>query len=137
MKTVADVLEMAQSGQDGGPAVHRHARHLAAFHHPGRGELTEELFEEGIGFDGSSIRGFKEIHESDMLLMPDPNTAFIDPIFEVPDAGRSSATCTIRSPAQPYTPRPALHRQEGRGLPEADRHRRHQLLGARGRVLHL
>jgi glutamine synthetase len=47
-------------------------------------ELTEELFEEGIGFDGSSIRGFKEIHESDMLLVPDANTAFVDPILEVP-----------------------------------------------------
>jgi glutamine synthetase len=47
-------------------------------------ELTEELFEEGIGFDGSSIRGFQEIHESDMILVPDPDTAFIDPVLEVP-----------------------------------------------------
>lgn len=47
-------------------------------------ELTEEFFEEGIGFDGSSIRGFQEIHESDMILIPDPNTAFIDPALEVP-----------------------------------------------------
>jgi glutamine synthetase len=48
------------------------------------GDLTEELFEEGLGFDGSSIRGFQAIHESDMLLLPDPNTAFMDPFFEVP-----------------------------------------------------
>jgi glutamine synthetase len=47
-------------------------------------ELTEDLFEEGIGFDGSSIRGFQEIQESDMILIPDPTTAFVDPIFEVP-----------------------------------------------------
>jgi glutamine synthetase len=47
-------------------------------------ELTEEIFEEGIGFDGSSIRGFQEIDESDMLLIPDPTTAFIDPVFEDP-----------------------------------------------------
>jgi glutamine synthetase len=46
--------------------------------------LTEDLFEEGIGFDGSSIRGFQEIQESDMILIPDPTTAFVDPIFEVP-----------------------------------------------------
>jgi glutamine synthetase len=42
-------------------------------------ELTVEKFTEGFGFDGSSIRGFQEIHESDMLLMPDPNTAVLDP----------------------------------------------------------
>jgi glutamine synthetase len=47
-------------------------------------QLTEELFEDGIGFDGSSIRGFKEIHESDMLLMLDPNSAFVDQVLEVP-----------------------------------------------------
>ena len=42
-------------------------------------ELTEEAFEEGLGFDGSSVRGFQEIQESDMLLFPDPNTAVLDP----------------------------------------------------------
>jgi glutamine synthetase len=46
-------------------------------------DLTPELFEEGVGFDGSSIRGFQAIHESDMLLLPDPNTAFIDPFTQV------------------------------------------------------
>jgi glutamine synthetase len=45
--------------------------------------LTEEIFEEGLGFDGSSIRGFQKINESDMLLIPDPNTAFMDPFTEV------------------------------------------------------
>jgi glutamine synthetase len=42
-------------------------------------ELTEEVFEDGFGFDGSSIRGFQEIQESDMILRPDPDTAIIDP----------------------------------------------------------
>src|SRR5438034_1050773 len=42
-------------------------------------ELTEELFEEGNGFDGSSIRGWQPIHASDMLVVPDPTTAVMDP----------------------------------------------------------
>ncbi len=45
-------------------------------------ELTEAIFEEGIGFDGSSIRGFQEIQESDMLLVPDPDTAYLDPFTQ-------------------------------------------------------
>ncbi|HEX6676036.1 MAG TPA: type I glutamate--ammonia ligase [Actinomycetes bacterium] len=48
------------------------------------GELTEEGFEEGYGFDGSSIRGFQEIQESDMLLFPDPTTAVLDPFAQHP-----------------------------------------------------
>ena len=47
-------------------------------------ELTESSFEEGFGFDGSSIRGFQAIHESDMLVVPDPDTAFVDAFTEVP-----------------------------------------------------
>jgi glutamine synthetase len=47
-------------------------------------ELKEDVFKEGYGFDGSSIRGWQSIHESDMLLMPDPNTAFMDPFREAP-----------------------------------------------------
>ena len=55
-------------------------------------ELTEEVFAEGYGFDGSSIRGWKSIEASDMLAMPDPDTAFIDPFCAVPTL---SLTCTI------------------------------------------
>src|SRR5881398_2058940 len=55
-------------------------------------ELTEEVFTEGYGFDGSSIRGWKSIEASDMLAMPDPATAFIDPFSAVPTL---SLTCTI------------------------------------------
>jgi glutamine synthetase len=44
--------------------------------------LDEDAFSEGLGFDGSSIRGFQEISESDMVLLPDPSTALIDPFHE-------------------------------------------------------
>ena len=47
-------------------------------------DMNDELFKEGIGFDGSSIRGFQTIDESDMLLMPDPSTAQMDPFTKVP-----------------------------------------------------
>lgn len=63
--------------------------------------LTEETFEDGIGFDGSSIRGFQEIHESDMLLIPDATSAFIDVVFEVPTI---VILCDVYDPVtrQPY-----------------------------------
>src|SRR5882757_9707011 len=47
-------------------------------------ELSEKSFEEGFGMDGSSIRGWAAINESDMLLIPDGSTAFMDPFFEIP-----------------------------------------------------
>jgi glutamine synthetase len=48
------------------------------------GQLVESSFEEGFGFDGSSIRGWSAINEIDMLLIPDPATAMMDPFFKVP-----------------------------------------------------
>ena len=47
-------------------------------------ELTEQSFEDGFGFDGSSIRGWQSIHESDMLVIPEPETARIDPFYREP-----------------------------------------------------
>src|SRR5215469_8386258 len=44
--------------------------------------IDEDSFADGLGFDGSSIRGFQQIAESDMLLMPDPTTALIDPFYQ-------------------------------------------------------
>jgi glutamine synthetase len=63
--------------------------------------LDEELFSEGVPFDGSSIRGFQEIHESDMLLLPDPESAFIDPVAEIPTL---VLTCDVHDPItlEPY-----------------------------------
>ncbi len=58
-------------------------------------ELTEPSFEEGFGFDGSSIRGFQAINESDMLVVPEPDTAFVDPFTEVPTL---SILCNVVDP---------------------------------------
>jgi glutamine synthetase len=57
--------------------------------------LDEDVFEEGLGFDGSSVRGFQAIDQSDMLLYPDASTAFMDPFFEVPTV---CLICDIRDP---------------------------------------
>jgi glutamine synthetase len=57
--------------------------------------LTEQSFEEGFGFDGSSIRGFQAIHESDMLAVPDPDTAFVDMFTEVPTL---AIICNVMDP---------------------------------------
>ena len=54
-----------------------------------------DLISDGAGFDGSSIRGFQEINESDMLLVPDPTTAIIDPFHEFPTL---SLVCDVRDP---------------------------------------
>ncbi len=63
---------------------------------------TKTLFTEGIGFDGSSIRGFQQINESDMLLFPDPETAYLDPILEIPTL---SIICDVKDPVsgKPYS----------------------------------
>ncbi|MBI2849161.1 MAG: type I glutamate--ammonia ligase [Chloroflexi bacterium] len=58
-------------------------------------DLTKTIWVEGVGFDGSSIRGFQKIQESDMLLMPDPTTAILDPILEIPTL---SLICDIFDP---------------------------------------
>src|SRR5882724_12101584 len=58
-------------------------------------ELNEEIFEDGLGFDGSSIRGFQTIDESDMLLIPDPNSAVMDPFTAVPTL---VVICNVKDP---------------------------------------
>ena len=58
-------------------------------------ELDEDVFEDGLGFDGSSIRGWKAINESDMLVVPQPETASLDPFTELPTL---SMVCNIQDP---------------------------------------
>ncbi len=62
--------------------------------------LDESSFEEGIGYDGSSITGFQHINESDLVLMPDPTTAVEDPILNVPTL---SMICNVFDPVT-HTP---------------------------------
>ena len=59
------------------------------------GFLEESSFEDGLGFDGSSIRGWQGINESDMLIMPDASTAFIDPFSSIPTL---VLICSIQDP---------------------------------------
>ncbi|MEX1195450.1 MAG: type I glutamate--ammonia ligase [Dehalococcoidia bacterium] len=64
--------------------------------------FQQSIWGQGIGFDGSSIRGFQEIQESDMILIPDASTAQVDPFCEVPTL---SLICDIKDPItqQPYS----------------------------------
>ena len=65
-------------------------------------EVDEGTFEDGMGFDGSSIRGWQAINESDMLMVPDPATAFIDPFLAQPTL---VMICNIEDPItrEPYS----------------------------------
>jgi glutamine synthetase len=64
-------------------------------------QIDADSFTSGVAFDGSSIRGWKAINESDMSMVPDPNTAWIDPFMEEPTL---SMICSIQEPrtGQPY-----------------------------------
>ena len=65
------------------------------------GELVDEaLFRNGMAFDGSSVRGFTRINQSDMLLIPDASSVFEDPFFDDPAL---SVFCDIVDPNGRYT----------------------------------
>src|SRR5579875_366147 len=76
-------------------------------------KISGDTLRQGFGFDGSSIRGFQKIHESDMVLLPDLNTVFVDPFARVPTL---SVTCTVHQPIslEPYSrdPRHVAQRAE-------------------------
>src|SRR5690606_21326735 len=76
-------------------------------------ERLEEGLEDGFGFDGSSIRGWQAINNSDMLMLPDPRTAMMDPFLEQPTL---SLICDVVDPItrDPYgrDPRPPASRAQ-------------------------
>src|SRR5919106_23075 len=76
--------------------------------------LEVEAFEEGLGFDGSSIRGFQEISESDMILVPDASTTVIDPFHE---QRTMSIVCNVFDPItrEPYSRDPRYIAQKAEG----------------------
>jgi glutamine synthetase len=101
-KTAKDVLEFVKANDvrqidlrfTDLPGVQQHVSYPIS-------ELSESSFEEGFGFDGSSIRGWAAINESDMLLIPDPNTAILDPFYAVKTV---TMLCDVIDPItrQPY-----------------------------------
>jgi len=60
-------------------------------------EFDEDTFEDGLGFDGSSIRGWQPIHASDMIIIPDPKSAKMDPFTAIPTL---SLICNIFDPKE-------------------------------------
>jgi len=76
-------------------------------------ELQADIFSDGLGFDGSSIRGFQAINESDMLLMPDAASAFVDPCLKVPTM---ALVCDVVDPVTGHRysrdPRYVAHKAE-------------------------
>lgn len=74
-------------------------------------QIDETAFTDGVAFDGSSIRGWKAINESDMMMVLDPNTAWIDPFMEVPTL---SIICSIKDPrtGEPYNRCPRVIAQK-------------------------
>src|SRR2546426_4099197 len=96
--SVKDVLKFAKDEQPAYVNV-RFTDLVGAWHHLTFpiDELSESSFEDSFGFDGSSLRGWAAIHESDMLLVPDPSRCWIDPFTE------ESTLCLIANAVDPIT----------------------------------
>ena len=96
--------------------------------------IDEDTFADGQMFDGSSIAGWKAINESDMKLMPDPSTAYIDPFFA---ETTMSLFCDVLEPTtgQPYNRDPRGIAKKAEAYREVDGRRRHRLLRPGSRVL--
>src|SRR3989442_12088619 len=110
--SVKDVLKFAKDEQTAYVNV-RFTDLVGAWHHLTFpiDQLSEDSFEDGFGFDASSLRGWAAIHESDMLLVPDPTRFWIDPFTE------DTTLCLIANAVDPITkegyclgPRSVAHR---------------------------
>ena len=96
--------------------------------------VNEAFFEDGKMFDGSSIAGWRGIHESDMILMPDTSTAVMDPFTE---EATLNMFCNVIEPMtlQGYSRDPRSTAVTRRGVSEVDRHRRRCVFRPGERVL--
>lgn len=99
-------------------------------------EFIDNAFTDGMPFDGSSVQGFQAINESDMKLIPDVTTAFVDPFRKHKTL---DVAFSIVDPLtdEPYSRDPRQVAGKAGSLPEVHRHRRHRFLRSRSRVLHL
>ena len=96
--------------------------------------VDKDLFVDGTMFDGSSIAGWKAINESDMLLMPDPSSARIDPFFQQTTL---AIMCDILNPNDntPYNRDPRTMAKKAEMYLKSSGRRRHGLFRSRSRVL--
>jgi glutamine synthetase len=93
-------------------------------------KLDEDVFEDGLGFDGSSIRGWQAINESDMLVVPQPETAFHRPVHDAP-----TLVDDLQHPGPDHAgglqSRPAQRGPQVGQLPQEHGHRRHRVFRSR------
>ena len=110
-------LDPREGSQGRRPALHGLPRPVAALHHPGRGARRSTSSRKASASTAPAIRGWQAINESDMLVVPQPDTAFLDPFCQ-----RHDADDDLQHPGPAHQgglhPRPAQRRPQGRQLHE-------------------
>ena len=91
--------------------------------------IDDNTFQEGLGFDGSSIRGWQGIHMSDMMAIPDPNTFCLDPFFAKPTVSIIADIIRSGKKGKLYAGS-TLCRSKGGKISEANENRRYLLYRA-------